>query len=152
MMSGLEAVPQLQIARAGDNAPARQDVYHELRSSLPEATTAALQTLARQHQLTLTPSCRRVVSAARPLHTQPRRYFGLTVSGRRRSCQHRINGRTVHHVLPMRVRIKPDESLIDCLREIQEQQMEMRQYEYTRSRRYRAGAMCRVDSRSSRRS
>jgi len=35
------------------------------------------------------------------------------------------------NVLPMRVRIRPDEALLVWLRRIQEQQMEMRQYEYT---------------------
>jgi alpha-ketoglutarate-dependent taurine dioxygenase len=133
MMNGLKAVPQLQIARSSDNASARQGVYHELRSSLPKATTAALQALAQQHRLTLNTLVQGALSLLLGHYTRSRDVvFGMTVSGRPPQLPgiESMVGLFIN-VLPMRVRIEPDESLLDWLRRIQEQQMEMRQYEYT---------------------
>jgi alpha-ketoglutarate-dependent taurine dioxygenase len=134
MMGGLKTVPQLQIARTNEPpTQARQDVYHELRSSLPEATTAALQSLARQHQLTLNTLVQGALSLLLGHYTRSRDViFGMTVSGRPPQLEgiESMVGLFIN-VLPMRVRLKPDQPLLDWLRQIQEQQMEMRQYEYT---------------------
>ena len=133
MMSGLTAVPQLQIARTIDNSLAQEEAYGELRLSLPSATTTALRALARQHQLTLNTLVQGALSLLLSHYTLTEDViFGMTVSGRPPQFPdiETMVGLFIN-VLPMRVRIRPDEALLVWLMRIQEQQMEARQYEYT---------------------
>jgi hypothetical protein len=129
MMSGLKTAPRLQIARHGDES----EGYKEHRVVLPAATTTALRALGREHQLTLNTLVQGAVSLLLSYYTSsPEVIFGMTVSGR---PPHLPEIETMVgvfiNVLPMRVRIKPEEKLLEWLQGIQEQQMEMRQYEYT---------------------
>ncbi len=133
MMSGLAAVPRLRLAPSAADSPARRDVYREHRLALPEATTAALRALARQHQLTLNTLVQGALSLLLSHYTGSRDViFGMTVSGRPPQLPdvESMVGLFIN-VLPMRVRVAPEESLLGWLTRIQEQQMELRQYEYT---------------------
>jgi hypothetical protein len=133
MMSGLKSVPQLQIARNGANSQTKREAYNEHRVSLPAAATTALRALGRQHQLTLNTLVQGALSLLLSYYTRSQEViFGMTVSGRPPQLPEIESMVGVFiNVLPMRVRIRPDEALLVWLRRIQEQQMEMRQYEYT---------------------
>jgi hypothetical protein len=133
MMSGLKSVPRLQIARHGDNRRAKGEGYKELRVALPAATTTALRALGREHQLTLNTLVQGAVSLLLSYYMGSQEVvFGMTVSGRPAELAEIESMVGVFiNVLPMRVRISPDEALLEWLQGIQEQQMEMRQYEYT---------------------
>jgi amino acid adenylation domain-containing protein len=96
-------------------------------------STAALQSLARQHQLTLNT----LVQAAWALLLS--RYsgeedvlFGTVVSGRPPELMgaESVVGMFVNS-LPVRVKIDPQGFILSCLKELQAQQVEARQYEYS---------------------
>lgn len=133
MMSGFTAGPRLQIARTVDNSNASQQGYNEHKLFLPATTTTALRALARQHQLTLNTFVQGALSLLLGHYTRSRDViFGMTVSGRPPQLPgiESMIGLFIN-VLPMRVSIRPDEALLAWLMRIQEQQMEMRAYEYT---------------------
>ena len=130
MMNGLKSVPRLQLARNGDH---KGVAYNEHRLSLPAATTTALRALGREHQLTLNTLVQGAVSLLLSYYTRSQEVvFGITVSGRPAELPDIESMVGVFiNVLPMRIRIRPDEGLLEWLKGIQEQQLEMRQYEYT---------------------
>ena len=133
MMSGLKTAPRLQIARSSNNSLAKGESYKEHRVALPAETTTALRALGREHQLTLNTLAQGAVSLLLSYYTgSPEIIFGMTVSGRPPQLPEIETMVGVFiNVLPMRVRIKPEEKLLEWLQGIQEQQIEMRQYEYT---------------------
>lgn len=106
--------------------------YEELDSTLSPETTARLQKLARQHQLTLNS----FVQGAWALLLY--RYsghedvlFGATVSGRPpqlAGSEHMIG--LFINTLPVRVQINAGQPVIDWLKTLQANQVELRQYEY----------------------
>lgn len=111
----------------------RQPCYKELEIQLPEDTTAVLQSLARQHQLTLNT----FVQGAWALLLH--RYsgvddilFGATVSGRPPSLagSEEMVGLFIN-TLPVRLRIPTGETVLDWLKSVQAQQVELRRYEYS---------------------
>ncbi|BAS60155.1 amino acid adenylation domain protein (plasmid) [Leptolyngbya boryana NIES-2135] len=105
----------------------------EYHTSLASETTTALQSLARQHQLTLNT----LVQGAWALLLS--RYsgesdvvFGTTVSGRPTTLPgaEAMVGLFIN-TLPVRVQVQSDRSLLPWLQQFQSQQAEARQYEYT---------------------
>jgi len=133
MMSGLTAVPRLHIARSSNVALAPKESYKEIRVALPADATTALRALGREHQLTLNTLAQGALSLLLSYYMRsPEVVFGMTVSGRPAQLPdiEEMVGVFIN-VLPMRVRIKLDEPLLVWLQGIQEQQMEMRQFEYT---------------------
>jgi non-ribosomal peptide synthetase component F len=133
MMSGLKTLPRLQMARHGNNSEAKGEAYNDYRVSLAGATTTALGALGRQHQLTLNTLVQGALSLLLSYYMGSEEViFGMTVSGRPPQMAEIESMVGVFiNVLPMRVRIRPEEGLLEWLRRLQEQQMEMRQYEYT---------------------
>jgi len=96
-------------------------------------TTAGLQNLARQHQITLNT----LVQGAWALLLS--RYngdddivFGVTVSGRPAELDgvESMVGLFIN-TLPVRVRIQPGEKVVNWLKRLQTQQLELRQFEYS---------------------
>jgi amino acid adenylation domain-containing protein len=133
VLKGFTAPTSLAVDRPGELAPDAEPVYGEQRAVLSTATTAALQSLARQHQLTLNT----IVQGAWAVLLN--RYsgsedvvFGATVSGRPPELEavESIIGLFIN-TLPVRVRVAPEESLLSWLKRLQEQQVEMRQYEFS---------------------
>jgi hypothetical protein len=113
--------------------PSQVAEYEFCSTQLSQAATAALQSLASKHQLTLNT----VVQGAWALLLS--RYsrtddvvFGATVSGRPADLPgaELMLGLFIN-TLPVRVRVSPEASLLRFLKELQEQQVEMRQYEYS---------------------
>ncbi len=107
--------------------------YGDLRIILSEADVAALNTFARRHRLTVNT----VVQGAWALllgFSSGRRdvIFGATASGRPGELPgiETMVGMFIN-VLPMRVRLPAEEQLVSWLSKIQEEQFEVRQYEYS---------------------
>ncbi len=107
--------------------------YSELNLALPTETMAALQNLARQEQLTLNT----FVQGAWALLLH--RYsghddvlFGATVSGRPPELpgSEQMVGLFIN-TLPVRAPINREQSVLEWLKTLQRQQIELRQYEYS---------------------
>jgi surfactin family lipopeptide synthetase C len=121
------------IARGNIVAGNRLESSGEQQVIFSATATAALQSLARQHQLTLNT----LVQAAWALLLS--RYsgeedvvFGTVVSGRPPELMgaESVVGLFVNP-LPVRVKIDPQAFILSCLKELQAQQVEARQYEYS---------------------
>jgi surfactin family lipopeptide synthetase C len=121
------------IARGNIVAGNRLESSGEQQVIFSATGTAALQSAARQHQLTLNT----LVQAAWALLLS--RYsgeedivFGTVVSGRPPDLTgaESVVGLFVNP-LPVRVRFDPQDSILSCLKQLQAQQVEARQYEYS---------------------
>jgi amino acid adenylation domain-containing protein/non-ribosomal peptide synthase protein (TIGR01720 family) len=113
--------------------PAAPAGHDERAIQLPAATTAALGALARREQLTLNT----LVLGAWALVLARRSgamdvLFGATVAGRPPALPgvEELVGLCIN-TLPMRVRVEPEADLLSWLRELQERQAELRQYEHS---------------------
>ncbi|GAB4190114.1 MAG: hypothetical protein Fur006_31920 [Coleofasciculaceae cyanobacterium] len=132
LLSGVKAPTPLSHIEV-DSSSNQTERYDEEQIKLSAATTATLQSLARQHQLTL--------------NTLFQGAWAFLLS--RYSCQNSIvygcgvSGRPVELVgvesmvgvfintLPVRVQVDPEQFLLPWLKQLQAQQVEMRQYEYS---------------------
>nr|WP_231936465.1 non-ribosomal peptide synthetase [Fischerella sp. NIES-3754] len=122
--------------KIGENQNDQQtptDNYKEQELRLQASTTAALQSLAQKHQLTLNT----LVQGAWALLLN--RYsgeadvlFGVTVSGRPAALPkaESMVGLFIN-TLPFRVKVDPEAFLLPWLKQVQVQQVETRQYEYS---------------------
>jgi non-ribosomal peptide synthetase component F len=100
---------------------------------LSAQNTQALQTLVRQHQLTLNTIVQGIWGLLLSHYSHSTEVvFGATVSGRSPELRgaDAMIGLFINS-LPVRVQLSPMLPLIPWLKEIQEQQVEARQYEYT---------------------
>jgi len=131
-LGGIQA-PTPLISRTGDLSGESKPDYQEQSIKLSAETTTALQSLARQHQLTLNT----LVQGAWALLIS--RYsgesdviYGNTVSGRPVDLvdAESMVGLFIN-TLPVRVTIDGEQSLIPWLQQLQTQLVEMRQYEYS---------------------
>ncbi|HEY9653443.1 MAG TPA: condensation domain-containing protein, partial [Coleofasciculaceae cyanobacterium] len=132
VLSGIQA-PTPLISLKVDISPDQKEEYDEQQIKLSAETTTALQSLARQHQLTLNT----VVQGAWALLLS--RYsgendvvYGNTVSGRPVDLigAESMVGLFIN-TLPVRVTIDAEQSLLTWLQQLQTQLVEMRQYEYS---------------------
>jgi non-ribosomal peptide synthase protein (TIGR01720 family) len=125
--------------RLGSPQPGRPNVgdvpsgYDDKQRALSSSATRRLQVFARDHQLTLNT----LVQGAWALHLarQSREddvLFGVTVSGRPAELEgvETMSGMFIN-TLPVRVRIPVEQPLVHWLKQLQAEQVEMRQYEYT---------------------
>ncbi|MEG4490502.1 amino acid adenylation domain-containing protein [Microcoleus sp. D3_18_C4] len=131
-LQGFTAPTPLPIERNFGSA-AGEESDREQQILLPVATTAALRSLARQQQLTLNT----LVQGAWGLLLS--RYsgeediiFGTVVSGRPPDLAgvESMVGLFVN-TQPARVKIRPKDSLLSWLKQLQDRQIEARQYEYS---------------------
>jgi amino acid adenylation domain-containing protein/non-ribosomal peptide synthase protein (TIGR01720 family) len=133
-LKGFTRATPLGLDRAArDQGDGEHAGFGETRLSLSADTTEALQSVARQYQLTLNT----IVQGAWALVLS--HYcgdedilFGTTVSGRPAELAHveTMIGMFIN-TLPLRARLEPGETLVSWLGRLQAQQAEMRQYEYT---------------------
>ena len=110
-----------------------EDAYGKREFTLPVTTTAALQSLAKRNQVTVNT----VVQGAWALLLS--RYsgsedvvFGATVSGRPPHIAgiDKMVGMFIN-TLPVRVRVKAEEEVGEYLKQLQEEQVEQREYDYS---------------------
>ncbi|HEY0739781.1 MAG TPA: amino acid adenylation domain-containing protein [Herpetosiphonaceae bacterium] len=127
------SAPTPLIASQPDSSASPEERYHEQRFQLAQETTAALQALARQHQITLST----IFQAAWALLLH--RYsgeddvvFGTTVSGRPADLLGFASmiGLFIN-TLPLRVRLPSDVTLLGWLKQLQEHQFDLRDYEHS---------------------
>ena len=107
--------------------------YGDIKIFLPEETTAELQNLARQHQLTMNTLVQGAWAILLNRYSQEDDVvFGATVSGRPAELDNveSMVGLFIN-TLPVRVNVQHDTKLIDWLKQLQAQQVEMRQFEYS---------------------
>jgi amino acid adenylation domain-containing protein/non-ribosomal peptide synthase protein (TIGR01720 family) len=130
-LSGVSAPTPLPLSTT--SSAARGVSYREEALRLPSSTTAALTQQARQRQLTLST----LMQAAWALllsHTtqQPDVVFGMTVAGRPAEVLgvERMIGLFIN-TLPVRVRTPQTMAALAWLQQLQAQQVELRQYEYS---------------------
>jgi amino acid adenylation domain-containing protein/non-ribosomal peptide synthase protein (TIGR01720 family) len=130
-LRGFTTPTALRIGRL--KAVSEERAYAEESVLLAAETTSALQSLARQQQLTLNT----IVQGAWALLLA--RYsgeddvlFGATVSGRPTDLPgaETMIGLFIN-TLPVRVQVSPDTTLSEWLRQLQREQLELRQYEYS---------------------
>jgi hypothetical protein len=96
-------------------------------------TSSALQTLARQHQITLNTLVQGTWALLLSHYSDELDVvFGATVSGRPATLEgsESMVGLFIN-TLPVRVQVVPDELLLSWLQQVQNQQVEARQYEHT---------------------
>ncbi len=128
LLSGFDAPATLPEPQPDANA----ERDGEERTQLSQRATAALQSTARKNQLTLNTLIHGALALV--LSHQSGKTdvaYGVTVAGRPVSIEgiESMVGIFIN-LLPMRVRIVPEESLASWLRKLQEQQFAMRQFEY----------------------
>jgi amino acid adenylation domain-containing protein/non-ribosomal peptide synthase protein (TIGR01720 family) len=133
-LRGFTAPTALGIARAPSTGGELPEAASDEQSArLPADTTAALQTLARQHRLTLNTVMQGVWALLLGRFSgEDDVVFGTVVSGRPAALEgfETMVGPFIN-TLPSRVRISPQEKVIGWLQFLQEQQTEARQYEYS---------------------
>jgi amino acid adenylation domain-containing protein/non-ribosomal peptide synthase protein (TIGR01720 family) len=132
-LQGVTAPTSLGIDRPAGAAAAGEERYLEQRHRLSQSDSAALQAFARRHGLTLNT----LVQGAWALLLS--RYsgdaaviFGVTVAGRPPEL---LGGELMVgnfiNTLPVRVHLPPHALVLPWLRQLQAQQAELRQYEYS---------------------
>jgi amino acid adenylation domain-containing protein len=130
-LEGFTAPTQLRLEQPTASEPSAS--YPEQRLRLSPATTTALQSLARQHQLTLNTLLQGAWAMLLSRYSgESDIVFGATVAGRPPSLPgvESLVGLLIN-TLPVRVAVSPDVSLLHWLQQLQAQQVEARQYEYT---------------------
>ncbi len=108
-----------------------EGAYVETRIAVPPASASALQTLARQHQLTLNTIIQGMWALVLSHYSAGNDIvFGSTVSGRPAELAgvETMIGLFIN-TLPVRVKLNDDESLVAWLKRLQDEQAEMRQFD-----------------------
>ena len=133
MLAGAPPPAGLAREQTADSPAGDEESHEESWVRLSAAETAALQALARPSQLTLNTLVQGAWALALS-HCSGREEvgFGVTVSGRPADLEgvESMAGLFIN-VLPMRARVSPESPLLPWLKELQERQAEMRQYDYS---------------------
>ncbi len=126
-------VPIPLVARMPGNVPGGSDPYTSEDLYLPGALTAALRSMTRQHQLTLNTLLQGAWALLLSSYTgELDVLFGGIVSGRPANLPgvESMIG-LFNNLLPLRIQVVPEMTLLSWLRDIQAHQAEMRQYDYS---------------------
>ena len=113
--------------------PVPEDEYVQQLNVLSEATTTALRDLAKQQQVTLNTLVQAAWSILLSRYSaESEVVFGVTVSGRPTTLTgvEAMVGLFIN-TLPLRVKVPPQASFLTWLKGLQEQQVELSQYEYS---------------------
>lgn len=124
---------KLQSAEVGE------EPFGQLHRYVNEATTNSLEEIARQHHITLNSiviACWSIVLARQSKQTDV--IFGSVISGRPAALDgvESIVGPFIN-TLPMRVKVKPDESLLELAKELQVEQGKLQENGFTPLRQIR---------------
>ncbi|NJN06652.1 MAG: non-ribosomal peptide synthetase [Richelia sp. RM1_1_1] len=115
------------------NLSGQEEKYDEQQMRLSVATTARLQSIARQHELTINTIFQGAWAILLSRYTcQKQVVYGCGVSGRPVDLTgvESMVGVFIN-TLPVCIQIEPDQFLLAWLKQLQKQQIEMRQYEYS---------------------
>jgi condensation domain-containing protein len=130
---GFTAPTPLGVDREIGNAPDLEERYGDERIGLSARTTTAIQNLARSQKLTLNTVAQGVWAILLSRYSgEEDVVFGNVVSGRPADLTgvESMIGLFIN-TLPARVDVSPEASLLPWLKKLQEQQVEMRRYEYS---------------------
>ncbi|HCF30472.1 MAG TPA: non-ribosomal peptide synthetase, partial [Cyanobacteria bacterium UBA11049] len=129
LLQGFTAPTQLRVSRSANGTTG----YNEQSLKLSPATTAALQSLARQHKLTLNTLVQGAWAILLGRYSgEEDVVFGATSAGRPPALvgSESMVGLFIN-TLPVRMQVSGDELLIPWLQKLQAQQVEAQQYEYS---------------------
>ncbi|MBF2003026.1 MAG: non-ribosomal peptide synthase, partial [Synechococcales cyanobacterium M58_A2018_015] len=131
MLAGFHTPTPLGIDRSAPLNP--QPSYQEQSLVLSTELTAQLRTFTQRQQLTLNTLIQAAYALLLSRYSgEPDVVFGITSSGRPAEL---LGSETMIglfiNTLPLRVKVPPQEDLITWLQQLQFQQMELRQYEYS---------------------
>lgn len=132
-LAGFQTPTVLQIDRAEGNSAGQAAVFSEREARLSPAATAALQALARQSGVTLNTMVQGAWSLLLSRYSGEKDVvFGTVLSGRSGDLAgiESMVGMFIN-TLPVRVKIPKNETVLSWLKTLQEQQVELRQYEYS---------------------
>ncbi|MCC5616018.1 amino acid adenylation domain-containing protein [Nostoc sp. CHAB 5836] len=132
-LKGFTTPTQLSVNKAAIKLPDQTDSSKEQEVKLSVATTAGLQSVAKQHQLTLNTLLQGAWALLLSRYSgQEDVVFGSVTSGRPPTLAkvESMVGLLIN-TLPIRVQISPEEFLLPWLHKIKEQLVEAHQYEYT---------------------
>ena len=132
-LQGLTQPTPLGIKTESDSLAPLPERYSEKIAYLPAPTTAALQSLLRQHRLTLNALVQGIWAMLLSRYSgEPDVVFGTTVSGRPADLAGvKSTIGLFINTLPVRVKVTPVTSLWTWLEGIQSYNLELRQYEYS---------------------
>ncbi|MDZ8258877.1 non-ribosomal peptide synthetase [Nostoc sp. ChiQUE01b] len=131
-LQGFKSPTPLGIEAEPINLPDEEERYGEQTASLPASATAALQSLVRQHRLSLNVLVQGVWGLLLSRYSGLEDVvFGATFSGRPPELvgAESMLGLFIN-TLPMRLQVAPQASLWSWLRDIQDQNFTQRDYEY----------------------
>jgi amino acid adenylation domain-containing protein/non-ribosomal peptide synthase protein (TIGR01720 family) len=132
-LAGFTAPTPLIADKSAVSNSQQKQTYHEQHIKLPQALTTALESLARQHQLTLNTLVQGIWALLlRHYSTQEDIVFGTTVSGRPPSLAgvETMVGMFIN-ALAVRVQVPGDAQILPWLKDLHLQQVEREQYSYT---------------------
>nr|QEO74617.1 condensation domain-containing protein [uncultured bacterium] len=132
MLKGFDSPTSLGNYKLVDGNPNVSDAGEKTIKLSPEATTR-LESLARQHQLTLNTLFQGAWGLLLSRYSgESDVVFGATVSGRPTDLEGVENMLGLFiNTLPVRLKLDPEQMTLDWLKELQSQQVEARQYEHT---------------------
>jgi amino acid adenylation domain-containing protein/non-ribosomal peptide synthase protein (TIGR01720 family) len=132
-LAGFTAPTSLPTEHAGEGTDGAGTNYDEYELTLAAAATEALREVARRYHLTLNTIIRGAWALLLSRYSGERDVlFGVTVSGRPAELRgvESIVGLFIN-TLPLRVQVLEEESIAQWLQQLQKQQAEMQQYEYS---------------------
>ncbi len=131
-LAGFTSPTPMEVARQDFDQEVKED-YFDQRYTLSLETSEALKEFARRHHLTLNTIVQGVFALVLGRYSASDDVvFGATVSGRPGSLLGVESMVGVFlNTLPVRVRISQNDTLISWLQQLQEQQADAQQYEYT---------------------
>ncbi|OYD99680.1 condensation domain-containing protein, partial [Nostoc sp. 'Peltigera membranacea cyanobiont' 232] len=132
MLKGFTTPTQLLVNQRARKLPTQTDGYEEREVKLSVITTTALQSVAKQHQLTLNTLVQGAWALLLSCYSgQEDVVFGAVTSGRPPTLvkAESMVGLFINTV-PIRVQVSPEEFLLPWLEKIKDQLVEARQYEY----------------------
>jgi amino acid adenylation domain-containing protein len=132
-LKGITVPTPFGLANAITRSPVVESRCGDEMITLSTTTTNALQSFARNNQLTLNTLVQGAWSILLSRYSgEPDVIFGATVSGRPADlpASDKMIGLFIN-TLPVRVKVDSDVSLLTWLKRLQQQQVEVRQYEYS---------------------
>lgn len=132
MLKGFTTPTQLSVNQRARKLLTQTDGYDEREVKLSVVTTTALQSVAKQHQLTLNTIVQGAWALLLSCYSgQKDVVFGAVTSGRSPTLAkaESMVGLFIN-TLPIRVQVSPQEFLLPWLQKIKDQLVEARQYEY----------------------
>jgi hypothetical protein len=132
-LKGFTTPTSIRGCKSTNKTAEHQERFREEQLCLRAPVTEALQSMGRQHQLTMNSLVQGAWAVLLSRYSGTNDVvFGTTVSGRPPSLagSEFMIGMFIN-TLPVRVRIEPGDSLIPWLKKLQEHQVDLRQFEYT---------------------